>query len=298
MNGDSGGAIEILDPHNHDETTRLNVAYDAIPPATDAVKEHPHKLQQQQLRRWGLAAGVCYTIVIATGMMAVGVQSRLLDLGSPQDTAVHLRANPLLARRGLVLDLVTGCANVAVSILLGCIFWAAGANPVLAVMQAAFRLLQQAVLATNLLHYFAASLLLDTSLNPSFPAAAAMNSLAVTAGDDYTDPAASLAFFFLVLHKYGHLLALVFLGVSLFLLGILIVQDGVLAAGQWLGWVTAAAGVGYATDSMLYFLSTGYNGDVSSYLMVPVRISEFWLAGVLLFRAPTVGQTVEDNATP
>jgi membrane-bound ClpP family serine protease len=104
---------------------------------------------------------------------------------------------------------------------------------------------------------FAASLLLDLSLNPPFPAASVIDALAIYKDDDYyrTDPAESLAFYFLLLQKYGHLLALVFFGVSMILLGVIILMHGVFP--RWLGGIIALAGFGYVLDSGLLLFRNG-----------------------------------------
>ena len=101
-----------------------------------------------------------------------------------------------------------------------------------------------------------------------------------------TDPAESLAFLFLLLHKYGHLLALVFLGVSMILLGVVILIHGVFP--RLLGGIIALAGFGYVLDSSLYFLGTGYNGEATALLMLPAAVSELGLTGWLLLCSPSL----------
>jgi hypothetical protein len=104
---------------------------------------------------------------------------------------------------------------------------------------------------------FAASLLLDLSLNPPFPAASAIDALAIYNDNDNnrrdelagTDPAESLAFLFLLLHKYGHLLALDFFGISMLFLEVVILVHCVFP--RWLGGIIALAGFGYVLDSGL-----------------------------------------------
>ena len=57
------------------------------------------------------------------------------------------------------------------------------------------------------------------------------------------------------------------------------------------------AGVGYIVDTLLWFLLSGYNGQVSAYLMIPVFIAEFGLAGWLLLRNPLSATPKQDMAT-
>jgi hypothetical protein len=214
----------------------------------------------------------------------LGIRGNLFDFASPSTTADNIRQNPALLRQGLVLDLISSCADIFVSILLYFILVESGANPVLTVSSVAFRFLQQAVIACNLLHMFAASLFLDLALNPPFPAAAAIDALSLTNAG--TDPAESLAFYFLLLYKYGHLLALVFFGVSMILLGLVILMHGVFP--RWLGLIVSLAGSGYILDSFLFFLVAGYNGEATTFLILPALISEFGLTCWLLFCSPSL----------
>jgi hypothetical protein len=171
------GAIEIMNNE---------ASYGAIP---TTEKDRMEKADNEQdrtttklrkLRRWSLIAGVCYLIIIVCGMTAeLGIRVKLLDFSSPSTTAESIRENPALLRQGFVLDLIRSCADIVVSILFGFILVESGANPVLSLSSVAFRFLQQAVIACNLLHMFAASLLLDLSLNPPFPAASATDALAI-----------------------------------------------------------------------------------------------------------------------
>jgi hypothetical protein len=282
------GAIEIM---NHE------ASYGAIPKTEDRLdkagnEQDRTKMKQRKLRRWSIIAGVCYLISIVCGMTAeLGIRGNLLDFSSPSTTAENIRQNTALFRQGFVLDLIRSCADIVVSILFGFILVESGANPVLSLISVAFRFLQQAIVACNLLHMFAASLLLDVSLNPPFPAASAIDALASTYsnnGDEVagTDPAESLAFLFLLLHKYGHLLALVFLGVSMILLGVVILMDGIYP--RWLGGSIGLAGFGYVLDSGLYFLGMGYNGEATALYMFPAMVSEFGLTGWLLFCSPSL----------
>lgn len=287
------GAIEIM---NNEES------YGAIPTTEDPSdkagngQDDRATTKLRKIRRWSLSAGVCYLIIIVCGMTAeLGIRGNLLDFSSPSTTAENIRQNPALLRQAFVLDLIVSCADVVISILFSFILVESGANPVLSLSSVAFRLLQDAVIACNLLHMFAASLLLDLSLNPPFPAASAIDALASIYNDNEdkrsdeltgTDPAESLAFYFLLLHKYGNLLALVFLGVSMILLGIVVLMHGVFP--RWWGGIVALAGFGYVLDSGLYFLIMGYNGEATALLMLPALVSESGVMAWLLFCSPSL----------
>lgn len=245
------------------------------------------------LRRWGLLTGCLYWVIIVCGFAAeLGVRGTMIDYEDAAATAAQIRANPARLRRGLLLDVTMSCADIFVSVLLAFILMLAGASPVLTIASSVFRLLQQAVIAANLLHMFAASLLLDKSLHPTMPVSSIMDSVSSTLAEESSstyggstyDLSADLAFFFLYLHKYGYLLALIFFGISMFLLGIIILRHGIFP--HWLGWVISVAGVGYVMDSLLYFISGSYNGQATPLLMLPVLVAEFALAGYLVFQPP------------
>ena len=129
---------------------------------------------------------------------------------------------------------------------------------------------------------FAASLLLDQGLNPTLPVAAVVDALSFETKNG--DVAADLAFFFLHLHKFGYSLALIFFGVSMLLLGFIVIREGVLPT--WMGYALASAGGGYLIDSFLSFFFGWYNGQASTVLMMPVLVAEFSLAGFLVLRTP------------
>ena len=242
-----------------------------------------------RLRRWGRWTGILYCVIIICGFAAeLGVRGGMIDYEDADTTAQRIRANPSLFRQGLLLDVLMSISDVFVSILLALILLSAGASPVLSIASSLFRFLQQAVIANNLLHMFAASLLLERSLHPTMP----VSSVVDDASSGNADIAAKWAFFFLHLHKYGYLLALVFFGISMVLLGVVIVLEGVFP--HWLGVATVTAGAGYILDSLLYFLVGSYDGQATGILMLPVLVAEFGLAGVLLTETPQLAARKQD----
>ena len=212
----------------------------------------------------------------------VGIRGSILgDYSDPESMATNIQGKPGAFRLALMLDMTMSCSDVFISFLLGGILIASGANSLLSMIAMSFRLMQQAVLATNLLHMFAASLLLD----PTLPFAPIVDELWATDSAG-TSTSESLGYLFLLLHKYGYLLALIFFGISLFLFGYVVLVWGVFP--KWLGVALALAGIGYVMDSSLFFLMDGYNGETTNILMLPALVAEFGLAGLLLFRQPTL----------
>lgn len=231
-------------------------------------------------------AGWLYCVVIVCGLTSeLGFRGSLLNFDNVFTTARNISNHPERLRWALILDMIMSCADVVISILVGFILFRAGASPIWSFTAVAFRFLQQAVLATNLLHMFAASLLLDDTLPIASVVETAFvgssNASPTTATTTLTSKE-SLAFLFLLLHKYGYLLALIFFGLSMLLTGIVVWVWGVFP--NWLGGLLTLAGLGYITDSTLFFLWNGYNGEATAILMLPAFISEFSFTACLLLQ--------------
>eukprot|EP00934_Nitzschia_sp_Nitz4_P000809 Nitzschia sp. Nitz4//scaffold46_size129759//125322//126406//NITZ4_003528-RA/size129759-augustus-gene-0.15-mRNA-1//1//CDS//3329552676//809//frame0 len=240
-----------------------------------------------KLRTWGLISGLGYVIIIVCGIVAeVGIRDKLIDFDSPEDTVENIINKPMALRWSMMLEMTMASADIVVSILFAFILVSAGANPILSLASSAFRFMQQAIITGNLMNLFAASILVDPNFDQHIPIATIIGAIsgANEDADNSTNAAESLAFFFLTLHKYGYLLALLFFGLSLVTLGMVIVGYGVFP--KCLGWTLLLAGICYLLDSLLYFLLDSYQGQASNYLMIPVFIAEFALTGWLLFKAP------------
>lgn len=256
-------------------------AYGAITAATstnetDESSSSMSSLQVQS-HTWSFVAGILYVIIIVCGVFSeAGLRGTLIDYNDADTTISRLQESPARLRWSLLLDLTMSVSDVALSILLGGILIVNRADKLLTIIAMMFRIVQQAVLATNLLHLFVASLLVDTTL-PT----------AVVLSQAFEDASAeSLAMLFLYLHKYGYAVALVFFAISMSLLGIIIWQSRVFP--RWLGVAIALAGFGYLLDSVSYFLVNGYTGEnaISSVYMLPAFVAEFGFAGWLLARKP------------
>ena len=75
---------------------------------------------ERKLRRWGLSTGMLYVVIIVCGIVAeVGIRGNIIDFDSSEQTAENIRSNPTALRWSMFLDVVMGCADVFVSILLG-----------------------------------------------------------------------------------------------------------------------------------------------------------------------------------
>jgi hypothetical protein len=154
-------------------------------------------------------AGLLYLVIIACGIFSeVYVRSRLIVPGDAAATAANILASAKLFQMGFVADSIMFLSDVAIAILLYALLKAV--NHTLALMAAAFRLAQAAILGANLLNYHAAFLLLDGG-RYGYPGA----------GDQHR----TLMMVFLDLHKHGYDLGLLFFAASNLILGYLIIKS-------------------------------------------------------------------------
>jgi hypothetical protein len=122
----------------------------------------------------------------------------------------------------------------------------------LALTAAAFRLTQAAILGLNLLHYYAALLLLSG---------------AGYATAFETDQLYALVILFLDMHSYGYDLGLVFFGLSSLILGYLVVRSDYFPGILGYGLIAAAAV--YLTGSFTRFLFPDYVSLIAPLYIVP-----------------------------
>lgn len=244
---------------------------------------------KEKLRTWGFWAGLCYCVIILCGITAeMGIRDQLVDFNDATTTAQNIQESITSFRLCIILDFIMLCADVTVCVLFTFILISTGANPVVSALSVLFRFMQQVIIGGNLLNLIAVSILLDPGLHPALP----VNSVLLAANQDPS----VWAFFFLSLHKYGYLLALILFGISMILLGGIVLRYGILPKS--LGVVIGLAGIGYCTDSLLFFLRAGYDGGLSSFLMIPAFVGEFWMTGYLLFYPPKsfTSQKTNNNA--
>jgi hypothetical protein len=209
--------------------------------------------------------GVLYLVVIAGGLFSeVVVRSRLIVDGDAPATAANLVSEQQLFRIGFMADLVMFLSDVALAVLFYVIF--KPVSRIVAMMAAAFRLTQTAIIGANLLHMFAALVVLRDAdyLRDGF-------------APEQID---GIAMLLLDLHAYGYVLGLTFFGLNVALLGYLVYRSGF--APRSLGIVLVVAAAGYLADSVMFFLVAGYDGSVSPFVLAPAVIAEVWLCLWLL----------------
>lgn len=198
------------------------------------------------------AAGLLYLLIIVCGIFSEAVvRGSLVVAGDATATAQNILASQGLFRIGLLADSLMLLSDVAIAVLFYILL-----KPVsntLALMAAAFRLTQAAVLGFNLLNYYAALLLLG---GDSF------------AGSFDTGQVQTLALLFLDLHSHGYDLGLLFFGLSSLILGYLVARSTLFPA--LLGYGLMAAALVYLAGSYTRFLAPDYVSFMAPIYIVPL----------------------------
>lgn len=220
-------------------------------------------------------AGAAYLIIIMAGIFAeVFVRSNLIEPGDASATAANVLASEGLFRTGFFADSIMLLSDVAVAVLFYLLL--RPVSQVLALLAAAFRLTQAAVLGLNLLNYHTALLILtDSGYRTAFN----------------TDQLNVLALQSLEAHAYGYDLGLLFFALSTLVMGYLVALSGYFP--RILGIGLAAAGLVYLIGSYVRFLAP----DVASYIepayVVPL-VAELSFCLYLLIR----GVRVQERPRP
>lgn len=180
-----------------------------------------------------LGAGALYAAIIVAGLWSeLGVRAAIVAPGDPAATAANILARTALFRAGFAADTVMIAADVALAVLLYRLF-----RPVaetLALLAAAFRLIQAAILGANLMDHDAALLALAAQgIEPA--------------------QREGLALLALETQSHGYDLGLVFFGLNCLLTGALIFRSGFLP--RLLGLAVAGSGMVYLAGSAITFLA-------------------------------------------
>ncbi|GFH43920.1 hypothetical protein CTEN210_00394 [Chaetoceros tenuissimus] len=232
-------------------------------------KYNTNNANKVQVFKWCRMTGVLYALIIICGIYAdVGVCGRFISFSSATETAKNIESHALQFRSTILFEIVMCISDVCVAVLLSAIFFYCNNHSgegsgsidkfhhvnenITIVLMALFRLIQTAIIACNLLHSFAASLILDPSFTTVTAAGIGLQS--ITSDENESDGegglpllAENLALLFLSIQKYGYTLALVFFGISLALLGIMIKRESntLIRFPKMLGLSCILAGIGY-----------------------------------------------------
>lgn len=211
------------------------------------------------------AAGVLYAIIFVLGLFSeLFVRDRLIETGDAAATARNILESEALFRIGFSADVLVFAADAAVAVLFYVLL--RPVSQTLALVAAALRIVQTAVLGSNLLNHYM--------------------SLQLLTGSEYADLAQpqrdALAYTYLDAHTYGYLLGLVFFGLHLAVLGYLVYRATYLP--RFLGVLLALAACGYLADSFTYFLVAGYEGAASPAVLAPAVVAELAMIVWLVFK--------------
>lgn len=220
-------------------------------------------------------AGFLYLLIIFFGIYSeVFIRADLVVAEDATATASNILASERLFRFGFVADAIMLVSDVALAILFYVLL--KPVSKTLALMAAAFRLMQASILGFNLLNYYAALLLVNG------------------VGFDKTltiEQLNTLALFFLDLHGHGYDLGLIFFGVSSLILGYLIIKSTIFPSV--LGYGLIAAGVVYLLGSFTLFISPAYISFIEPVYIIPL-VAESSFCLWLLIKGISKNKSVSD----
>jgi hypothetical protein len=220
-------------------------------------------------------AGLLYLIIFVAGIFAqFVVRESLIIPGDAAATADKIMASEGLFRLGIASDFIMILADVAIGVMFYVLL--KPVNHTLALMAAFFRLAQATTLGLNLLNLLFALQLVNRADYLSTLDAEQSNSLALM---------------FLDGHAVGYRIGLVFFGLSILVLGYLLIKSGYFP--KILGYGLIGASAGYLTDSFAYFLLSNYADYETTLSLVvfgPAVVAELSLTLWLLVKGVKVQQ--------
>lgn len=232
----------------------------------------------KSLMVYAKVAGVLYLLIIVLGISSeLLIRASLVVNGDAGATAANILASPALFRTGFATDAIMLLCDVAIAVLFYQLF--KSVSKTLALMAAAFRLTQAAILGFNLLNYYTPMLLLsETGYLNDF-----------NNGQVY-----GLVSLFLELHSYGYDLGLLFFGLSNIVLGYLVVKSDKFPI--IFGYGLQAAGIVYLVGGFVRFLLPEYSSLVEPAYIVPF-IAELSFCMWLLVKGIKVGPDLRQAET-
>lgn len=214
-----------------------------------------HPMETPSARQARIAGLLYLAIIVGAGFAEGYVRGTLVVPGDAPTTAANIRAAEGLFRLGFVTDLVAFLCDAALAVLLYLLLRPVSRS--LALVAAAFRLVQSAILGLNLVHHFAAVLVVG--------GAGALSAFTPEQLD-------ALALLMMDVQRHGYLISQMFFGVHCALLGCLVVRAAYFPSV--LGVLMAIAGVAYLADGFGFFLAPDFAARVTGALMAPVILAE------------------------
>jgi hypothetical protein len=221
------------------------------------------------LQRFARITGFLYLVIAVFGMFAPTVLQTLVLPGDAATTAHKIVDSRWLFGSSLVTWIALVLADAAVAVTLYLLL--EPVSRVLSLVAAAFRLLYAAIVGAGLINLFDAFLLLTSAeraagLEPQQRQALALSSFA-TFGT-------------------GFLLALVFFGVHLLVLGF--VLDRSRYVPRLLSFLLLGGGAGYIVHSLANFFLADQGGPASAVVLAPALVGELGLTAWLLVKGVNV----------
>ncbi len=213
-------------------------------------------------RRLARLTGVLYVLLVGLGMMGPLTLESMLVPGDAAATAANLRDGLTAYNLSLVAWLVIVAVDVAISLMLYVLLVPVSRG--LALAAAAFRMVYSVVLGALLVELFVAHRLLTPETG-------------VPDAEAQRQALAALETF-----SAGFLVALVFFGVHLVLLGVLLYRSRYVP--RLLAVLLVAAGLGYAVDSLASLTVDSYGGALAAVLLTPAVVGEVGLTLWLLVK--------------
>ena len=222
-------------------------------------------------------AGIAYLLVFIVSIFANSFAlQKLVVLGNATTTAANIIAHETLFRLGIAGWLIVlVCDAVAAW---GLYIVLKPVNGGLSLLAAWFRIIFVAILAVSFAGHFS---VLELLQSPSYLARIETNHLQAQAME------------LLQRHESTVHVGFLFFGAHILLLGYLIYRSGY--APRLLGILLLIASIGYLIDSFGNFVSAGYGGNPTYFVIfvgVPAVISEFYLTLWLLLKGRKVALPV------
>ena len=211
-------------------------------------------------------AGLCYLVVIATGLFSeVFVRQALRVSNDALTTAYNIQANEMLFRWGFVADLINFVVGIPTILIIYHFF--KKSHKILLQIALALVIIQTAIIAVNLLNQITPLLLLsnDTYLNTF-----------------QQGELATLSLLSLNIQSQGYAIGFVFFGFYCILIGFVIYKTN--AMPRIIGVLYAIAGLCYLINSFAMFLSKGFANPMFVYLAIPIFIGELSVCLWLLIK--------------
>ncbi len=227
----------------------------SVSPAGQATGRRP--MTPQRLAR---ITGALYVVLAVLGMLGPLTLESLLVPGDAGATATNIAGASALFDVSLLAWVVIVAVDAAISVTLYLLL--ERVSRAQALLAAVFRMVYTVVLGALVVHLFVAR-----SLLTSLP------------GDRQAEAQATAA---LETFSAGFLVALVFFGVHLVLLGVLLYRSRYVP--RVFGALLVAAGFGYVVDSLASLLVEGYGGLLAAVLLTPAVLGEIGLALWLLIK--------------